>query len=1342
MATSLKNQFSYPLSCEQQGLWMLYKLSPESVAYNMVHTARLIGELDIDIGREVWQKLCARHQVLRTTYSDFNGEPMQVVSQNSDLPLEVIDAANWNDVQLKDTILQQANCPFNLETGPAIRISLFTRSPQESILSLIIHQIAGELPSLKLLIEEFQALYIAEIESANSITNPLQYLNTQYVDYVSWQGQMLNSEKGEQLWHYWHSQLDGASTTLNLPTDKMRPTLQTYNGASHIVECDRQLQQRLKELEIALGGRASAIAESVSLYDTLLTAFFILLYRVCHQEDILVGSPMDNSQKQEFQSIVGCFTNSVVLRTRVDSNLTFEQLLKQVSQTVKDAKTHQEYPFILLVEKIKKIRESSQNPLFQVGFAWQQRSYNSSVERSNGLRIEPYLPTLHQSSATLDLEPIIIELDDKLTIVWQYNTDLFEPSTIAGIAEYFQTLLTSIVDHPEARITKLPILSSSQRQILKTRQNPVQPAHTFTEFPKEALLTSVTARFEEQVRKYPQKIAVQTKQGACSYETLNNHANAIARAIIRKRGSDSERIGLLLEHDTQMLAGILGVMKAGKAYVPLDASYPESRLNYILEDSKTTVILTNNQNYPLAQKLSKEGFAIVNLEEIDTEESPPNLQSTITPDSIACILYTSGSTGNPKGVVHTQRNLLHYVRTYTNVLHLSHEDRMTALSSFNFISSILDNFGALLNGATAYLINLKELGFAKLAQWIAEQGITIYESTPTVYRLWLENIGNNQFPQLRIIILGGEEVTKKDVQLYQDNFSEDCLFINGIGATEVAYFLGFNMNQSTASEITITVPVGYPTSDDMEVLLLDESGEETDIYGELAIRSPYLALGYWQRPDLTAKEFFPDPEGGDKRIYRTGNLARLKPNGVWEHKGRKDFQVKINGIRVELGEIEAVLSQHPKIQKNAVVVRDDIFKDNKCIVAYLVAKESQPTNSQLRAFLKTKLPDYMVPGVFVFVDAMPLTPNNKVNRRALPAPNVDNISQESGNIAPRTPIERQLSQIWSEVLNVDAVGVRDNFFVLGGHSLLALRLMARIEEQLGIHLPLATLFAEPTIEGQANLLSEQRDLRSDSPLVPIQIAGELPPLFFVHPIGGNVLCYAELARYLGDKRPFYGLQSVGLSGEKEPLTKIEDMADIYIEALQEIQPHGPYYLGGWSMGGIVAWEMAQQLQQLGQEVALLALIDSHVPDASSSSEPVDEASLANFLARDLSGLFGTELPVSPVDLEQLQPEEQLQRIFAEAKRLNLLPPEVSLEQMSYLFQIFKANLMALARYQPQPYSGLVALFCAETSAEDRDWSPLVIGSLETYTIPGDHYGIMRLPHVRIFAEEMEACLNR
>ena len=503
-------------------------------------------------------------------------------------------------------------------------------------------------------------------------------------------------------------------------------------------------------------------------------------------------------------------------------------------------------------------------------------------------------------------------------------------------------------------------------------------------------------------------------------------------------------------------------------------------------------------------------------------------------------------------------------------------------------------------------------------------------------------------------------------------------------------------------------------------------------------------------PELTEEKFISNPFSNEPgtRLYKTGDLARYLPDGNIEFLGRIDHQVKIRGFRIELGEIEAVLAQHPEVRESAIASQKD-QSGNKRLVAYVVPNQEQGvTSSELRRFLKEKLPEYMVPTAFVMLEAIPLTPNGKIDRRSLPTPDTSSLSLGTSFVSPRDTLELQLAKIWSDVLNVHPIGVQDNFFDLGGHSLLSVRLMAQIQQQLGKNLPLATLFQGATVEHLASFLRQQTDSLSWSPLVPIQPTGNRSPFFCIHPVGGNVLCYLDLARQLGSEQPFYGLQSPGLNGEQEPLTRIEDMAAHYIEALQTIQSQGPYQIGGWSLGGVVAFEMAQQLHSSGHEVAMLALIDSYAPIAISRSEKIDEAMLVASLTRDLSGLFGKELLVSVDELQQLQPEEQLNHILEQAKMLNILPPEIGLQQMRQLLRVFKANLQAMYRYIPQPYPGRITLFCASeqivevTQDQTQGWGELTTVGIETHKIPGDHYSIIREPQVQVLAKQLGTYLHQ
>ncbi len=602
------------------------------------------------------------------------------------------------------------------------------------------------------------------------------------------------------------------------------------------------------------------------------------------------------------------------------------------------------------------------------------------------------------------------------------------------------------------------------------------------------------------------------------------------------------------------------------------------------------VVATNDRNRPLARSLAKEKCPIVDFDRVAPSSLGAAAIPPVPPDAVAYVLYTSGSTGRPKGVVQNHRNVLHFIRAYTNGLHLCADDRVSLLASCSFDAAVMDIFGALLNGATLCIGNVQASGTAGLADWVAREEITVLHAVPTVYRALVGTLDGQQvFPRVRLLVLGGEEVRRGDVDLYRKHFSRGCLFVNGLGPTESTLALQYFLDQETEIQRN-AVPVGYPV-DETEILLLDPNGRPTELCGEIGIRSPHVALGYWGKPEATRVAFLPDPEGGERRIYRTGDLGRLLPNGAVQFLGRRDSQVKVRGHRIELGEIEETLGRHPTVRQSAVALRE-AAPDDQRLVAYLVRNGGKATSiADLRIFLERQLPAFMIPSTFVWLESLPLTPSGKIDRSALPPPDLSRSQFESPFVAPRNPIEAAISQIWRDILHIDRVGVHDNFFDLGGHSLLAALLAATVGKQLGRPVALATIFRAPTVAELAEILPDSKRSRRPFPsLVAIlQPNGTERPFFCVHANTG-IVYYRELAMVLGPDQPFYGLQAQGLDGRRPPLETVEEMATHYIREIREVQPEGPYYLGGYSFGGRVAFEMARQLLAQGQRTALLAFI--------------------------------------------------------------------------------------------------------------------------------------------------------
>ena len=606
------------------------------------------------------------------------------------------------------------------------------------------------------------------------------------------------------------------------------------------------------------------------------------------------------------------------------------------------------------------------------------------------------------------------------------------------------------------------------------------PSGAFVEFKKGEIEQSIPARFEKIVREYPHRLAVKTKTQSLTYEALNQIANRVARAIIAMRGQGNETIALLLDQGVSLIAAILGVLKSGKIYVSLDPSHASARTAYIVDDTGTRLIVTNNKSFSQAGDLARKGCQILNMDRIDSSLSTENVGLSLPPDALAYIMYTSGSTGQPKGVVQNHRNLLHSSKSYTNGFHISMDDRLTLLHSCSFNGSVYNLFGALLNGAALFPLDVREEGVNQLVNWLGQNEITIYHSSPTTFRHAVEDLtSGEQIPKLRVIHLSGTAVSNVEVELYKNYFSPSCIFVHRMGVTETGTIRWYFIDK-TVPMVGTQVPIGYP-ADHKEALLLDDSGKEVcdNRVGEIAIKSRYLSLGYWRKPQLTQAKFLPDPKGGDQMIYLTGDLGRMAPDGCLFHLGRNDYRVKVRGYSVGVGEIESVLLEHRGIKDVVVIGRESQFGDKR-LVAYLVPTGLPAvTVTDLRNFLKDRLPDYMIPSTFVTLSALPLTPNGKVDRSALPAPEDRRPDLDTPFTVARTPIEEDLAVIWADILSLDRVGIHDNFFDLGGHSLAATRVVSQVIKKFQLEIPLQVLFQSPTIAEMAQVITESQAKKLD-----------------------------------------------------------------------------------------------------------------------------------------------------------------------------------------------------------------------------------------------------------------------
>ena len=1020
-------------------------------------------------------------------------------------------------------------------------------------------------------------------------------------------------------------------------------------------------------------------------------------------------------------------------------------LLNQIRQTVNEALTNQNYPFSLLVEKLQPYRDFSRSPIFQTSFNLQQLRQSRNIQNLFVTEIEENINwgelklgafEIPQQEGQNDLDLEVVEGSSSIKGSFKYNTDLFNSQTIERMVVHFQNLLEAIVENPDQNVGHLPLLLDSERHQLLVEWN-----NTATDYPKDKCIHFL---FEEQVEKTPDAIAVVFESEQLTYQQLNQRANKLAHHLQTLGVRPEVLVGICVERSIEMVVGLLGILKAGGAYVPLDPNYPQDRLSYMLEDSAFGVLVTQSE---LVESIPEHNAQVVCLDTdwgVIEQNSKGNLDVGGTSDNLAYVIYTSGSTGKPKGVLVTHKNVVH-----STTARLSYYNQtlrsFLLMSSVAFDSSVAGIFWSLCSGGSLIIPGqnsmLEPLSITKL---IAKYQVSHLLCIPSYYTQLLQQGELQQFVTLSTAIVAGESSSKKLLEL-NNHLTSNTYIFNEYGPTEATVWSSVYSPQD--KEIQNWLPIGRPIAN-TQIYILDSHLQPVPIGvpGELYIGGDGLARGYLNRPELTEEKFIPNPvsDPQSERLYKTGDLVRYLSDGNIEFLGRIDNQMKIRGFRIELGEIEAVLNTYPQIQQ-AVVITTEEIPENKLLVAYVVSEDKSLTSKQLREFLKQKLPEYMVPSTFVTLDTLPLTPNGKVDRKALPGPDGD-FAREQEYVAPRTTIELQMTQIWSKVLNINSVGVQDNFFELGGHSLLAVRLMGEIQQQFQKNLPLATLFQNPTIEQLASFLGSSVNT-SNSLLVPIKTSGNQPPLFCIHPVGGNVLCYADLARHLDLDYPVYGLQSLGLDGQQQPLTNLEEMASHYLEAIKQIQPQGPYHLIGWSMGGVIAYEMTQQLQAKNESVALLTLIDSYAPTVIPLPSEIDRAMIVNQLAQDWGGLYGQELDISLETLRKLEPDEQVKHLFEQAQQQAIFPSEIKIELLLALWDVFQANIIANYHYQPQAYSGsIILLNASETSPEviedpTHGWGHLVLDDIQTHTITGDHYTIMKAPQVKCLAEKLNEYLK-
>lgn len=1312
-----------PLSFAQQRLWVLTQLEPDGASYNLPIALRLSGTLDEAALERSVNELIHRHEVLRTTVSLSDGQPVQTVAPVSVISMPVVTLDHLAAAEREAAVLRlataEAQRPFELAYGPMLRVTLLRLDEEEHVLLLTMHHIVSDAWSSHILVQEMTELYISQVQGRSA---SLAELPVQYADFAVWQRQWLSGARLDRQLDYWKERLAGVLEPLNLPMDHPRPPVQTSRGASLTLSLSPELSSAMTEL---------SRREGVTLFMTLLAGFYALLFRYTGRPDLVVGSPIANRTRSEIERLIGFFVNTLALRADLSGNQTVRELLALVRQVCLDAYTHQDVPFEKLVEVLQPVRDVSYSPIFQVMFELQNAP--TSELAIPGLRIATV--DVEPLTAKFDLTLTLCETESGLTASMEYNTDLFSTDSVMRMLRHYELILQGMASRPDATIDDLRLLTKEEEQCLLADWN----AGPRLSVPDR----SYSQLFEEQASAAPDSVAAVWLDRCVTYHELNRRANRVAHALRLKGVQPETVVALLGDRDPDFLAMLLGIFKAGGMYLPLDAGHPDHRLTHMLGKSRARVLLTTETYRQRIRALAGE---LVEQERpilLTMEEIQSSMELDFNPDpswhaaEAAYVIYTSGSTGAPKGAVVEHRGMLNHLWGKVSTLQLTAEDVIAQTASQCFDISVWQFLAPLLCGGRVCIVP-DEIAHdpGRLLHYVEAAGVTVLETVPAVLQGMLDMVTdtNDREPELkrlRLVLPTGEALPASLCRRWLGRYPSVPL-INAYGPAECADDVALHQIDRSPDEQVASMPVGRPVPN-LELYVLSPSFKPlpVGVRGELCVAGVGVGRGYLLNPAKTAEVFVPHPFSKEPgaRLYRTGDLAHYLPNGLIQFLGRMDHQVKVRGVRIELGEIESQLLDHPDVHEAVVVTREDARGDKR-LIAYVAGRVSYET---LRGFLRGRLPDYMVPSAVVVLESLPRNANGKVDRRSLPEQAGQDPQQMF--VAPRTDLEAKLAREWAGVLRLPQVGIHDNFFDLGGHSLTAVQLVSRIQRMIGNPVALLDLFQAPTVAGFAQRISGQAEMAS-SPLVVLQAGRGGVPLFCFDPTGTHVSAYQSLAYALGEDRPVYGLALSWIFSEPWNVLSMDLIAARYAAIIRERQPDGPYHLLGWSNGGAIALAVARLLEEQGEMVAFLGILDTQPQAASESPSSVGEE-LGHYIQGDRKEAFlalpDIERQALKDDLAQLSEEDRVEYAIRWAQDRKLLSREesdASVASLKVAYSLDRETTGTLLGATQNPLRAPIHAWWTSSTLSKFggppvDWTRCTSGPVETGRILGDHADAVR-----------------
>jgi amino acid adenylation domain-containing protein len=1311
-------QDAYPLAALQLGMLFQSEYHPDTAIYHDIFSFQVRAPFDEGALREATKKLASRHAILRTSFDlTTYSEPLELVHSNVEITIAIIDLRHLADGQqeseLKAWFEAEKLHPFDWKHAPLLRLTIHRRE-QTFQFGISFHHAILDGWSIATLLTELFHLYFTELGEDMGPLEPLP--KSTYRDFIALERAALESEEAR---HYWSEKLSGS------PASRLPRWLIGENIAKpgQTIETPVPISP-----EVAAGLRRLASSASVPLKNVLLAAHLRVLSLLTGRSDVLTGVvAYTRPEAADGDKVLGLFLNTIPFRMRLSGG-TWLDLVRQTFAAEQESMRFRHYPMAHVQ------RENGGQSLFETAFNYTHfHVYQSIQELKPGIVLDErrFAETELPFWANFDLDAATSEIRLGLTV----DTQQFTADQIMSFVVYYAKTLAAMAADSEDRYERADLLPEPERRRLLEELNDTRIDYARDQFFHQM--------FQEQAARRPTAVAVVCGEEQIDYSELNVRSNQLARRLQLLGVGPDVTVAIYLDRSIEMMVALLGILRAGGAYVPMDPAQPDTRLEFMIADARAQVVITREE---LRGRLSVPDAVTLCLDsewQSIARHDPDDLRVTLDPRNLAYVIYTSGSTGRPKGTMIEHRSLTNLTLNHP-VKFPSESSLRIGLSAPLVFDASVQQLMQLAYGHTIFIFaDEVRRDTAALLSYLRNERLDAFDCTPSQLKLMLAaGFGSEPAFEPHVVMVGGEAIDASSWTLMGAN--SVTKFYNNYGPTECTVDAITCLIRKENSVPTIGRPL--PNT---QVYVLDQHLElvPAGTTGELYICGEGLARGYLSRPDLTAERFLPNPfaRAAGERMYATGDAVRYLPDGNLEFIGRLDDQIKLRGFRIEPGEISEALRQHPLVSEAFVMVREDASDDRR-LVAYVVAvavSDIASAETELRDFLRNRLPVYMLPAAYVFLDAFPLTLGGKVNRQALPPPDPARSEAIGEFVAPQDEIERQLTAIWEDVLGVKPVGARDNFFQLGGHSLTAVRLMAFVEQRFGTKLPLSALFREATVRDLAEILRRRGEDVFSNCLVPLRTNGNGPPLFLVHPAGGQVFCYTDLAAQLDVDRPVYALQAQGIEGEQEPHTKVEAMAAYCLNTVMTVQSEGPYFLAGWSLGGAIAFELARQLQSLGKEVALLALIDTRAP---SSVGPLDESTMLVGFAETL----GVDWPLLTQPLSELDSVERFKWLTEQAKSAGLIPADISVDELRRLFDVYEIHVQAALEYEPDPITTRVTLFKAGMTGVfppgfsgdyTSGWETLATDGLDRYEVPGTHYTMLRAPYVTTLTQLLAGCLT-